>query len=231
MANTTESAKDRVVIFDTTLRDGEQCPGATMTLEEKLAVAELLEDGDTRWIHRSAYDLMGFDPDVATSSYGLPRGRALYGTLPEQLEDETSFASRLADVLHVRADNGIATGEQLDVPAVDHPGVPFARAADTLSLVRDVDSPHLRLNLDLYHAQIGEGNLVELCREALPWIGEVQVADVPGRCEPGTGEIRYAGVAQALSDAGYRGVVGLEAFASADPHAALEAFREAFTPA
>lgn len=43
MANTTESAKDRVVIFDTTLRDGEQCPGATMTLEEKLAVAELLD--------------------------------------------------------------------------------------------------------------------------------------------------------------------------------------------
>ena len=43
MANTTQSAKDRVVIFDTTLRDGEPCPGATMTLDEKLAVAELLD--------------------------------------------------------------------------------------------------------------------------------------------------------------------------------------------
>jgi hypothetical protein len=42
--------------------------------------------------------------------------------------------------------------------AVDHPGVPFARAADTIALVEAVDSPHLRLNLDLYHAQIGEGN-------------------------------------------------------------------------
>ena len=113
--------------------------------------------------------------------------------------------------------------------AVDHPRTPFARAADTLDLVRGVDSPHLRLNLDLYHAQIGEGNLVELCREALPWLGEVQVADVPGRCEPGTGEIRYAGVAAALADAGYTGVVGLEAFASGDPDAALTAFREAFT--
>ena len=113
--------------------------------------------------------------------------------------------------------------------AVDHPGTPFARAADTLDLVRGVDSPHLRLNLDLYHAQIGEGNLIELCREALPWVAEVQVADVPGRCEPGTGEIRYAGVARALADGGYTGVVGLEAFASADPDAALAAFREAFT--
>lgn len=113
--------------------------------------------------------------------------------------------------------------------AVDHPGTPFARAADTLDLVRGVDSPHLRLNLDLYHAQIGEGNLVELCRAALPWVGEVQVADVPGRCEPGTGEIRYEAVARALADAGYTGVVGLEAWASGDPAEALAAFRRAFT--
>ena len=47
------------------------------------------------------------------------------------------------------------------------------------------------MNLDLYHAQIGEGNLIELVRRSLPWIGEIQVADVPGRREPGTGEIRY----------------------------------------
>lgn len=117
--------------------------------------------------------------------------------------------------------------------AVDHPGTPFARAADTLVLVRGIDSPHLGLNLDLYHAQIGEGNLIELCREALPWIGEIQVADVPGRCEPGTGEIAYSAVALALSEMGYTGVVGLEAFASnAGEHgseAALAAFREAFS--
>ncbi len=113
--------------------------------------------------------------------------------------------------------------------AVDHPGTPFGAAADTLALVASVDSPHLRLNLDLYHAQIGEGNLIELCRRALPWIGEIQVADVPGRCEPGTGEINYAGVARALHDMGYAGVVGLEAFASGDPDVALARFRDAFT--
>src|SRR5699024_6673964 len=52
--------------------------------------------------------------------------------------------------------------------AVDHPGTPFARARDTLALVRTVDHPNLRLNLDLYHAQIGEGNLIELVEAALP---------------------------------------------------------------
>ena len=112
---------------------------------------------------------------------------------------------------------------------VDHPGTPFARAEDTLALVSGIDSPRLKLNLDLYHAQIGEGNLIELCRAALPWIGEIQVADVPGRCEPGTGEINYSGVARALREMGYAGVVGLEAFASGDSDLALQRFREAFT--
>ncbi|WP_392543676.1 TIM barrel protein [Oryzobacter telluris] len=114
---------------------------------------------------------------------------------------------------------------------VDHPGVPFASAADCLALVSAVDSPHLRLMLDLYHAQIGEGNLVELCRRALPWIGEIQVADVPGRREPGTGEIAYPFVARALAEMGYTGTIGLEAFASRDPTEAVGAFRAAFTVA
>ena len=113
--------------------------------------------------------------------------------------------------------------------AVDHPGTPFARAADTRTLVAAVDSPHLRMNLDLYHAQIGEGNLIELVRESVPWVGEVQVADVPGRCEPGTGEINYPAVARALADAGYTGVVGLEAWASGADETALARFREAFS--
>lgn len=113
--------------------------------------------------------------------------------------------------------------------AVDHPGVPFATAADTLALVSAVDSPGLRMNLDLYHAQIGEGNLIELVREAFDWIGEIQVADVPGRCEPGTGEIRYEAIANVLRELDYGGVVGLEAWPSADSDAALDSFRAAFT--
>jgi hydroxypyruvate isomerase len=113
--------------------------------------------------------------------------------------------------------------------AVDHPGTPFARAEDTLSLIEAVDHPHLRLMLDLYHAQIGEGNLIELIRRAVPFIGEVQVADVPGRCEPGTGEINYPAVAEALWVAGYRGTVGLEAFASGSSEQALERFRDIFS--
>lgn len=113
--------------------------------------------------------------------------------------------------------------------AVDHPGTPFAKAADCLALVEAVDSPHLKLMLDLYHAQIGEGNLIELIRCCGDSIGEIQVADVPGRCEPGTGEIHYPAIARVLVEMGYAGVVGLEAFAAEDSDLALQRFRTAFT--
>ncbi|HTK45160.1 MAG TPA: TIM barrel protein [Patescibacteria group bacterium] len=131
------------------------------------------------------------------------------------------------------ADLGEANGvvfclENLNA-SVDHPGVPFGRVEDAITLVGTLDRPGVRLMLDLYHAQIGEGNLVELIRRAGPLIGEVQVADVPGRMEPGTGEINWRAIADALQAIGYSGVVGLEAFASGDDVAACEAFRAAFS--
>ena len=100
-----------------------------------------------------------------------------------------------------------------------------------MTLVGTLDRPGVRMMLDLYHAQIGEGNLIELVRKAGKLIGEVQVADVPGRMEPGTGEVNWPVVARALADSGYSGVVGLEAFASGDDVAACEAFRAAFSGA
>ena len=122
----------------------------------------------------------------------------------------------------------VFTLENLNV-AVDHPGTPFASASDVRVLVEAVDSPYLRMNLDLYHAQIGEGNLASLLEVSLPFIGEVQVADVPGRREPGTGEINYPFVARRLGELGYDGVVGLEGWASETSELALERFRRAFT--
>jgi hydroxypyruvate isomerase len=141
--------------------------------------------------------------------------------------------AKATDTLRRIADLGEEAGvtfvlENLNAP-VDHPGVPFGRAEDCLALVAAVNRPSLRLMLDLYHAQIGEGNLIALLARALPYIGEIQVADVPGRCEPGTGEINYPGIARALKQQGYAGPIGLEAWASGDDELALSRFREAFT--
>ena len=155
---------------------------------------------------------------------GLPVQPALTVT-PQMWLTAVRTLTRLAE-LGARAGR-VFTLENLNT-AVDHPGTPFARAADTIALVEAVDSPHLRLNLDLYHAQIGEGNLIELVQRALPLVGEIQVADVPGRCEPGTGEIHYPAIAAALRHLEYEGTVALEGWASSDPEAALLRFRAAF---
>jgi trehalose synthase len=90
-----------------------------LTLERK-QVSQLLADGDTRWIHRAAYDLMDYRPHAHESLSKMPRGVSLYGALPAQLEDSSSFARRLAEILAIRKQYGIATAVQLDVPQVSN---------------------------------------------------------------------------------------------------------------
>ncbi|WP_459643134.1 maltose alpha-D-glucosyltransferase [Kineococcus sp. NUM-3379] len=86
-------------------------------------VADLISTGDTRWIERGAHDLMDVAPEATVSASGMPRGRALYGSLPAQLASETSFVSGLRSLLAVRAEHGIATATQIDIPPVAHPGM------------------------------------------------------------------------------------------------------------
>ena len=86
-------------------------------------VADLLAAGDTRWIERGAHDLLDVDPKATRSAVGMPRGRALYGALPAQLDDPASFASRLAGILDLRREHGIATASQIDIPEVAHAGM------------------------------------------------------------------------------------------------------------
>jgi hydroxypyruvate isomerase len=120
----------------------------------------------------------------------------------------------------------IYTLENLNL--MEHPGCPFNTTADVLALVSSVNRPQLRINIDLYHTQIGEGDLLRWCEKCLPWIGEIQVADNPGRFEPGTGEINYKGIAATLKAMGYTGPVALEAKAKGNVETALESFRAAF---
>ncbi|MBG6239954.1 trehalose synthase [Mycetocola sp. CAN_C7] len=86
-------------------------------------VQDLIAEGDTRWVHRGAHDLMDVDPDATVSSSGMPRGRSLYGSLPTQLADEGSFATSVSRILSIRSALGIDVGSQLDIPDVAHPGM------------------------------------------------------------------------------------------------------------
>lgn len=87
------------------------------------AVRQRLADGDTRWINRGAYDLMGTNPAATRSQGGMPRARSLYGPLPQQLEHPDSFASQLRRMLQVRSALRLYAGEVLDVPAVRAKGL------------------------------------------------------------------------------------------------------------
>jgi trehalose synthase len=87
---------------------------------ERSRVSRLLVSGDTRWIHRAAYDLMGYRPEATESPSKMPRGTSLYGSLPDQLKDPNSFASRLRDMLAVRTRYGVATSVQVEVPEVSN---------------------------------------------------------------------------------------------------------------
>ncbi|WP_182086192.1 maltose alpha-D-glucosyltransferase [Aureimonas sp. ME7] len=87
------------------------------------AVASHMGDGDTRWIERGAYDLIGVNPEAPLSADGMPRARALYGPLNEQLENPASFASQLKKLLAVREAYAIAASRQVLIPDVTTPGL------------------------------------------------------------------------------------------------------------
>ena len=81
-------------------------------------VEPLLKEGDTRWINRGAYDLLGKNPSRNYSASGMPRTTMLYGDLPTQLADKCSFARRLQAILQLRDSLGIAVAHQVEVPDV-----------------------------------------------------------------------------------------------------------------
>jgi len=93
---------------------------------------------------------------------------------------------------------------------VDHPGYFLHYSAVGFDLVQAVGSPRIKLLYDIYHMQVMEGNIIHTLTSNLDVIGHVHVADVPGRHEPGTGELNYANIFRALREAGYDRYVGFE---------------------
>jgi hydroxypyruvate isomerase len=207
--------------------------GATFTIMNGYLHGRLADDDGADMLLASARETAAVGKRLGVHRLNLHGTGLGDGGLPIWTHDVVTGAMWLKarDTLNRICDLGAELGVMFTLENLnlrDHPGCPFGSTADVLALVSSVNRPELRINLDLYHTQIGEGDLVRWCTDCLPWIGEVQVADNPGRFEPGTGEINYHGVAQALTDMGYTGAVGLESLAKGNEEAALEAFRNAF---
>ncbi len=92
----------------------------------------------------------------------------------------------------------------------DIPGFHLVHTQDVLDLMDAVGHPNIKLQYDIYHMQRMEGELTATITKNLDRIGHIQLADNPGRHEPGTGEINYANLLRAIDDAGYTGWIGCE---------------------
>lgn len=115
----------------------------------------------------------------------------------------------------------------------NHPGHSLYGGADAVAICRAVGSPSVKINWDLYHMQIVDGDLCMKMREAWEHIGYLQLADNPGRHEPGTGEVNYTRVFQEILSLKYSGFVGLECTPLQDDWSAAQRIWQAdnWTPA
>ncbi|MBT3379425.1 MAG: TIM barrel protein [Lentisphaerae bacterium] len=93
---------------------------------------------------------------------------------------------------------------------VNHQGYYLSTSDEAFEILREVASPNVLLLYDIYHQQITEGNLIQTIEENIDLIGHFHVADVPGRNEPGTGELNYANIFRRIDALGYAGFVGME---------------------
>jgi hydroxypyruvate isomerase len=108
----------------------------------------------------------------------------------------------------------------------ENPKYFLTTSTEGFEIVRSVGNPHVKFLYDLFHEQIAAGNLIAKMRKNIDLVGLIHVADVPGRHEPGTGEINYANVFRALAELGYSRYVAMEFEPQGEPVSALRAARE-----
>jgi len=114
---------------------------------------------------------------------------------------------------------------------VDHKGYYLYSSREGFEIINEVNSPNVKLLYDIYHQQIMEGNLIDTITRNIDHIAHFHVADVPGRHEPGTGEINYVNVFRSIENAGYDGYVGLEFKPLTDSKEALRKVMSMIHPA
>jgi hydroxypyruvate isomerase len=118
---------------------------------------------------------------------------------------------------------------------VDHKGFFLTNCVEGLKLVKETDNPHVRLLFDIYHEQVQLGNVIRTITEAAPYTSVFHAADNPGRNDPGTGEINWPNVYQAIQKTGYNGYITMEYLPLGEPVGSLikavDAMRDALLPA
>ena len=108
----------------------------------------------------------------------------------------------------------------------ENPKYFLTEVREALEVVEAVGHPQVQLLYDMYHEQISAGNLIKKLEKSMPHLGLVHIADVPGRHQPGTGEINYENIFRKLGELNYTGMVAMEFHPEGDPVAELRTARE-----
>ena len=108
----------------------------------------------------------------------------------------------------------------------ENPKYYLTSVAEGFEIIKAVNRPQVQFLYDFFHEQISEGNLIEKLEKNIEHVALVHVADVPGRHEPGTGEINYESIFRKLFELKYRGMVAMEFLPTSDPVGKLRAARE-----
>ena len=151
-----------------------------------------------------------------------------------QLELERAMSARsrfYASMSHelrtpINAVLGYSTLLLENIDQEENPRYYLTSVAEGFEIVRKVGNPHVKFLYDFYHEQISEGNLIKKLKENIDFVGLVHIADVPGRHQPGTGEINYASIYRKLAELKYSGYAAMEFIPEGDPVAALRSARE-----
>ena len=146
------------------------------------------------------------------SAAGCPRLNCLAGVVPQEAPRARHFDT-LVDNVKFAAARLKAAGLALMIEPVNTrtiPGFFLNRSSEALGVLEAAGSDNAFLQYDIFHMQITEGDLARTIERLLPRIGHLQLADVPGRHEPGTGEINFDFLLRHIDRAGYDGWVGCE---------------------
>ena len=108
----------------------------------------------------------------------------------------------------------------------ENPKYYLTSVAEGFDIIRKVGNPNVKFLYDFYHEQIAEGNLIEKLQKNIDLLGVVHVADVPGRHDPGTGEINYSNIYRQLVELNFTGTLAMEFLPTGEPVAALRSARE-----
>jgi hydroxypyruvate isomerase len=111
------------------------------------------------------------------------------------------------------------------IDPIESPTMFMTGVSEGFDIVREVNSPHVRVLYDFYHEQRAQGNLIEKLEQNIDLVGLVHIADVPGRHEPGTGEIDYRNIYRKLAQLRYDKFITMEFYPSGDPIATLSKAR------